>query len=154
MDIESQLMNVLRYEPETGLLFWTDNAHKSVKNKRAGTPNHLGYVIVLFKSKPYKAHRIAWLLTHGSWPTQMIDHIDGNTSNNTLSNLRDVDNKTNQCNRHQARVDSKSGLMGASPFKNKWRAQIKRNGVIKYLGLYNTAIEAHEAYKMEKNGGS
>jgi hypothetical protein len=85
MDIESQLMKVLRYEPETGLLFWTDNAHKSVKNKRAGTLNHLGYVIVLFKSKPYKAHRIAWLLTHGSWPTQMIDHIDGNTSNNTLS---------------------------------------------------------------------
>ena len=153
MDIESQLSVVLRYEPETGFLFWTDKAHKSVKNKKAGTPNHLGYIIVLFKNKPYKAHRIAWLLTHGSWPSQMIDHIDGNTSNNALSNLRDVDNKTNQCNRHKARADSKSGLMGASPFRNKWKAQIKRNGIIKYLGLYDTALEAHTAYQQEKNNG-
>ena len=151
MDIESQLSEVLRYEPETGLLFWTDKAHQSVKNKQAGTPNHLGYIIVLFKSKPYKAHRLAWLLTHGSWPSQMIDHIDGNTSNNALSNLRDVDNKTNPCNRYKARADSKSGLMGASPFRNKWKAQIKRNGIIKYLGLYDTALEAHAAYQQEKN---
>ena len=151
MNIESKLSEVLRYEPKTGFLFWTDRAHKSVKNKQAGTPNHRGYIIVLFQGKPYKAHRLAWLLTHGDWPSQMIDHIDGNPSNNAISNLRDVDNKTNQCNRHRARTDSKSGLMGASPFRNKWKAQIKRNGVIKYLGLYDTAIEAHEAYKLEKN---
>lgn len=151
MDTELQLFEVLRYEPETGLLFWTDKAHKSVKNKQAGTPNHLGYIIVLFKGKPYKAHRLAWLLMNGEWPIQMIDHIDGNTSNNAWSNLRDVSNKVNQCNRHKARTDSKSGLMGASPYRNKWRAQIKRNGVIKYLGLFNTAQEAHEAYKKEKN---
>ena len=151
MDIESKLSEVLRYELETGLLFWTDKAHKSVKNKRAGTPNHLGYIIVLFKGKPYYAHRLAWFLTHGVWPNQMIDHIDGNTSNNVLSNLRNVDNKANQYNRHKARVDSKSELMGASPFRDKWRAQIKRNGIIKYLGLYNTAFEAHGAYQQEKN---
>jgi hypothetical protein len=151
MDIESQLAQVLRYEPETGLLFWTDKAHKSVKSKQAGTPNNLGYIIILFRGKPYKAHRLAWLFTYGNWPEKMIDHIDGDTSNNAISNLRDVDNKTNQCNRHKARIDSKSGLMGASPYRNKWKAQIKRNGVIKYLGVYNTAIEAHEAYKKEKN---
>jgi len=153
MDIESQLAQVLRYEPETGLLFWTDKAHKSVKSKQAGTPNNLGYIIILFRGKPYKAHRLAWLFTYGNWPEKMIDHIDGDTSNNAISNLRDVDNKTNQCNRHKARIDSKSGLMGASPCRNKWQAQIKRNGVIKYLGVYNTAIEAHEAYKKEKNNG-
>lgn len=151
MDIKDELKKMLRYEPETGLLYWTDVAHKSVKNKQAGTPNNLGYIIVMFRGQFFKAHRLAWLLTHGDWPSQMIDHIDGNASNNALSNLRDVDNKTNQCNRHKARVDSKSGLMGASPFRNKWKAQIKRNGVIKYLGIYNTAIEAHEAYKKEKN---
>jgi hypothetical protein len=151
MSIESELEVVLRYEPETGLLFWTDKAHKSVKNKQAGTPNHLGYIIVLFKNKRYYAHRLAWLLTYGGWPSQMIDHIDGDTSNNAISNLRDVNNKTNQCNRHKARIDSKSGLMGASPYRNKWKAQIKRDGVVKYLGIYKTALEAHEVYKQEKN---
>jgi hypothetical protein len=150
MNIENELKQMLRYEPDTGLLFWTDAANKSVRGKRAGTFNR-GYVLVMYKSKFYKAHRIAWLLTHGSWPKKMIDHIDGNPSNNKLNNLRDVNNHINQCNRYKARVDSKSGLMGASPYRNKWRSQIKRNGVIKYLGVFNTAQEAHEAYKKEKN---
>ena len=152
MDIENQLLEVLRYEPDTGFIFWTQNASKAVRNKLAGTPNKLGYIIVVFKGKPYKAHRLAWLLMYGKWPSQMIDHIDGNTSNNVWSNLRDVSNQVNQRNRHKARIDSKSGLIGASPFRNKWKAQIKINGVVKYLGLFNTAQEAHEIYKKEKNG--
>lgn len=150
MNIENQLKQMLRYEPDTGLLFWTDVAHKSVRGKQAGTFNR-GYVVVMYKSKFYKAHRLAWLLTYGSWPKEMIDHIDGDPSNNKLNNLRDVNNHVNQCNRHKARADSKSGLMGASPYRNKWRSQIKRNGIIKYLGIFNTAQEAHEAYKKEKN---
>ena len=150
MDIESELKQMLRYEADTGLLFWTDFAHKSVRNKQAGTFNS-GYIVVMYKGKFYKAHRLAWLLTYGCWPNEMIDHIDGNPSNNKLSNLRDVNNHVNQCNRHKARVDSKSKLMGASPYRNKWRAQIKRNGIVKYLGVFNTAQEAHEAYKKEKN---
>lgn len=151
MDIKDELQQMLRYEPDTGLLFWTDAAYKSVRGKQAGTFNR-GYVVVMYKNKFYKAHRLAWLLTHGSWPKEMIDHIDGDPSNNKLNNLRDVNNHVNQCNRHKARVDSKSGLMGASPYRNKWRSQIKRDGVIKYLGIFNTAQEAHEAYKKEKNG--
>lgn len=150
MNIENELKQMLRYEPDTGLLFWTDAAHKSVRGKRAGTFNR-GYILVMYKSKFYKAHRLAWLLTHGSWPKEMIDHIDGDPSNNKLNNLRDVSNHVNQCNRHKARMDSKSGLIGASPYRNKWRSQIKRNGIIKYLGVFNTAQEAHEAYKKEKN---
>lgn len=150
MNIENELKQMLRYEPDTGLLFWTDAAHKSVRGKRAGTFNR-GYILVMYKSKFYKAHRLAWLLTHGSWPKEMIDHIDGDPSNNKLNNLRDVCNHVNQCNRHKARMDSKSGLIGASPYRNKWRSQIKRNGIIKYLGVFNTAQEAHEAYKKEKN---
>jgi hypothetical protein len=166
MNIESQLSEVLRYEPKTGFLFWTDRAHKSVKNKQAGTPNHRGYIIVLFRGKPYKAHRLAWLLTHGYWPSQMIDHIDGNKSNNRINNLRDVDGATNEQNKDQARSDSKSGLIGASPYRNRWKSQIRVNGAVKYLGVFDTAEMAHQVYlqakkqhhagwaRSEKNGGA
>jgi hypothetical protein len=151
MNIEKRLQEVLRYEPDTGLLFWTDKAHQSVKNKKAGTFNHLGYVVIVFMGKPHYGHRVAWLLTYGKWLDKMIDHIDGNPSNNVLANLRDVDNKNNQINRHKARKDSKSGLLGVSPFRSKWKAQIKRDGIVKYLGLYATKTEAHSAYLKEKN---
>jgi hypothetical protein len=150
MTFEDQIRKMFRYEPDTGFLFWTEHAHRSVKNKQANTTDRLGYIQVPFQGKRLRAHRIGWFLTHGSWPSQMIDHIDGNPTNNALANLRDVNNQVNQWNRSRARVDSKSGLIGASPYKGKWRSQIKRDGVINYLGFFDTAVEAHNAYMTAK----
>ena len=149
MTIKEELKQVLRYEPNTGLLFWTDYAHKSVRGKQAGTLNR-GYIVVMYKAKFYKAHRLAWLLAHGQWPQKHIDHINGQKSDNRLSNLRDVDDMLNQQNRYNARVDSKSGLMGASPYRNRWKSQIKINGELKYLGVYDTPEIAHAVYMQAK----
>jgi len=49
-------------------------------------------------------------------------------------------------NQHQARPGSKSRLVGASPYRGKWKSQIKLNGAHHYLGLFNTPEEAHAAY--------
>lgn len=150
MTLEDEIRKNFRYEPDTGFLFWTEHAHRSVKNKQAKTRDRLGYIDVPFKGKKLKAHRIAWFLTYGNWPNQMIDHIDGNPSNNAINNLRDVSNQVNQCNRKKARSDSKSGLIGALPYKGKWRSQIRRNGVVHYLGFFDTAVEANRAYMLAK----
>lgn len=149
MNIEDELKQMLRYVPETGLLFWTSEAHKSVRGKQAGTVNR-GYIVVMYKAKFYKAHRIAWLLTYGKWPEDSIDHINGNKADNRLTNLRDVDDTRNQQNRYNARVDSQSGLIGASPYRNRWKSQIRINGTVKYLGVYNTPELAHAAYMQAK----
>lgn len=146
MAIEQELMRVLRYEPDTGLLYWTDLAHKSVKGRKAGTPHTTGYIVVMYHGQFFKAHRIAWLLTHGEWPKQSIDHIDGDKTNNRISNLRDVDGTTNEQNKEKARIDSQSGLIGASPYRKRWKAQIRVNGEVKYLGVFDTAETAHQAY--------
>ena len=149
MDIETELMQMLWYEPVAGQLFWTDKAHKSVRGKQAGTLNR-GYIVVMYKAKFYKAHRLAWLLTYGKWPEKSIDHINGIKSDNRLENLRDVDDVLNQQNRHRARVDSKSGLMGASPYRNRWKSQIRVNGEVRYLGMFDTPELAHLAYVQAK----
>ena len=47
---------------------------------------------------------------------------------------------------HRAKANSKSKLIGASPYKNKWKSQIKINGVVTYLGLFDTPEEASSAY--------
>lgn len=58
-----------------------------------------GYKRITLKGKVYSIHRIIWELFNGSIPEgQVIDHIDGNRSNNALSNLRMVSQSENMNN--------------------------------------------------------
>lgn len=58
-----------------------------------------GYKRITLKGKVYSIHRIIWELFNGSIPEgQIIDHIDGNRSNNALNNLRLVSQSENMNN--------------------------------------------------------
>jgi hypothetical protein len=74
---------------------------------------------------------------------QYVDHIDKNTFNTRLSNLRFVTNQQNGFNR-QLGKNNKSGIMGVSWFelKNKWHVQIKFNYQKIYLGIYENMEDA------------
>lgn len=76
-----------------------------------------------------------------------VDHIDGNGLNNSRSNLRVVSRAQNAKNLG-AYNNNTSGFKGASFHKasGKWQAQIRDKGAIEYLGLFETASDAHEAY--------
>ena len=76
-----------------------------------------------------------------------IDHIDGNPSNNKLSNLRDVPHRINIQNRKSKTTRNKSGFLGVVQRGNKFAAHIHRNGKQIYLGLYETPELAHKVYK-------
>jgi hypothetical protein len=86
-------------------------------------------------------HRVVYELAHGTIPAGLhIDHIDGNKSNNLLSNLRLVTHQENHFNRTKAK--------GYYWFKRdkKWMAYIGLNGKNKHIGYYDTEQEAHQAY--------
>lgn len=79
----------------------------------------------------------------------MVDHRDGDKLNNRRGNLRLCTNSLNQANRQVVR--------GVSPFKGVtwqrrpdgrgfWNAKLIVNGVVSYLGRYNTDLEAAAAY--------
>jgi len=68
-----------------------------------------GYVFVsLGKGLLYLAHRVAWKWTYGKWPTE-IDHIDGNTSNNSIWNLVDATHQDNLLNQERHRKGKPRG---------------------------------------------
>lgn len=138
----------LIYDPETGELTHR-NTHAS-KPRVAHRKRPRKTVKVL--GKTISAHRAAWAVHYGVLPTGEIDHINGDEADNRIANLRDVPKAMNQQNKRRPRMDNKVGLLGVSWHERakKWRAQITVDGSRKYLGLFSTPEEAHEAYLTAK----
>ena len=73
------------------------------------------------------------------------DHINGNRLDNRKSNLRICTTRENQGN-SKIRKDNTSGYKGVSFNKGKYVAFIKVFGIKKYLGRFEKAEDAAEAY--------
>jgi hypothetical protein len=135
------------YDTITGYLYWKNNIHgKDLKNKQAGyLSSKDNYIRIGINNKLYLAHRLIWLYVYGEYPKNKIDHINGIKDDNRIENLRNVTTRENQQNRKEHRNGK---LVGAYYWakRKKWRSCITINGRQIYLGLYNTEMEAHEAY--------
>lgn len=107
-----------------------------------------GYLKGAIFRKLIKAHRAAWAHYHGRWPTQDIDHIDGNKHNNRIENLRDVSRQENMRNVPLTKAN-KSGVKGVHWYKarNKWVASIMISGKHKHLGYFDLKEDAASARK-------
>ena len=143
-----QLKNVLDYAPDTGVFTWAIRPSKAVKSGfTAGClEKRIGYITIGIAKRVYKAHRLAWLHVYGQWPKGLIDHINGNKSDNRIDNLRDVFADGNSQNVRKPNKRNKSGFMGVIWYQNKWRASMSVNGKSKWLGDYATPEEAHQVY--------
>lgn len=142
----------LHYDPDTGIFTWLKPPRHGGKAKVgdvAGTPTLNNRVTIgIFKHRLY-AHRLAWFYVHGRWPEKNIDHIDGNPSNNKLSNLREANQHENMQNLSRTpKKSNKSGFVGVSwcKAKRKWVAAIRIDGKQTQLGRFETAELAHAAY--------
>lgn len=107
-------------------------------------------ILVLGKMVP--EHHIAWVLIKGVWPSQLIDHINGDTHDNRACNLREVSASENcQNQRKPSRNNKSSGLLGVARRQNgKWDARITVSGRVLHVGCFKTAEEAHQAYLVAK----
>lgn len=106
------------------------------------------YIQVRYLGRIYYAHRIIWEMFFGEIPKGMfLDHIDGNGTNNEISNLRLVDSIGNARN-HPIRSTNTSGFNGVYPLKKngvptgKWAVNIYDKGSQIYLGCFDTKEEA------------
>lgn len=81
----------------------------------------------------------------GAIPGMQIDHNDGSTLNNRRRNLRHSTRSQNIAN-SKLRVDNTVGFKGVYRRKNRWSAQITKNGERLYLGSFKTPKLAHQAY--------
>lgn len=141
----------LDYDHETGVFRWKNRtgAMARFNGRVAGTTNRFGYVLIGLNGVQKQAHRFAWLYVHGEWPTEEIDHIDRNPSNNAIANLRLASSSQQKMNRG-VQSNNRAGLKGAfyhaCHHGKKWRSQIKVGDRLIFLGYFHTPQDAHRAY--------
>lgn len=149
MITQDYLRKLLNYDPDTGVFTWLVSGRGiASKGCVAGSRGKNGYIYINHNRKMYLAHRLAWMYTHGAFPLDQLDHIDGERDNNALENLRPATNMENHQNRRIPQANNTTGFIGVSYHKaaRKFTAKIILNGNTKYLGLFETAQEASSAY--------
>lgn len=144
---QNDLKNVFEYLPETGeflrLITKSSNAVKGMITK--GSKDHYGRYVLTINYKSFKAHRLAWIWMYGDIPDcKLIDHINGDHSDNRIANLRICTPHENGQNKKERKT--KSGYGGVEKHQKGWRAYISFNYKKIHLGLYNTPEEAYKTH--------
>lgn len=125
-----------------GAIYWTDYGletrgkynRKTDPTAPRGSLDNRGYLALSFrpegekKSRIYKLHRLIYWLEKGEWPP-VVDHIDGNTLNNDINNLRASTTAQNVYNRNKIKRKSLSKFIGVRKWTSgKFAASIKVEG--------------------------
>ena len=123
---------------KSGTLYWNNpEAHRCNHGDIAGSLDGDGYYVVGLASGKVPAHRIVWAMHNDDMP-EIVDHINGDRTDNRIENLRAATRQQNNTNR-ALRSDNNSGVAGVRWHKqrSKWNARIKVDGKEISLGMYD-----------------
>lgn len=143
---------------KNGCLFWKQAKSNNIKlfDQAGSASNTDRYLRVMINKTSYKVHRLVFLYHHGYLP-KYIDHINGDTFDNRIANLREATYDQNNQNA-RIRKDSTSKIKGVYLHKssNKWAASCQVAKKRTHLGLFGTIEEAEKAVKSfrEQHHGS
>jgi len=151
----------LRYEPDTGKIYWIKDLARAKSGDEAGTARKDGYRHIFIKRNGIRSHRMAWLLHYGKLPENSIDHINGVKYDNRIVNLRDVTKRENEKNMPRP-ANNTSGFMGIywNKLTKNWRVKIEVDGKQIHVGYFKekssaiqARIKANEKYGFHSNHG-
>lgn len=152
-----------------GFIYWKLSVKNQSKCKYhcsvgdiAGNVNSSGYVVVNLFGHQLRVHRIIWEMHFGEIPEGMeVDHINHDTTDNRIENLRIVSRSGNMRNKSIDKRNT-SGATGVYYHRKnkKWYAQIMHNKKRIHLGFFcsfDLAVEARKEaelkYCYHKNHG-
>lgn len=141
-----RILSLFDFDVDAGILTWktsSDKVHPYAGKSAGSIKSTDGYLSIMIDRKRYPAHRLIWKLANGRDPDGVVDHINGNRTDNRPINLRDV---TLSQNNHNSSPHSRntSGERGVYFYKRtgRWKAQICKSGKSHHLGYFDTREEA------------
>jgi len=163
---QREIRELMDYNGETGVVTWrrrpesmfTTAGYCKAWNGRyagteAGTSDSVNFNVryrhVKVFGVSYRLHRLIWIHVNGSFCDEQIDHIDGDTLNNRIENLRCVSAVENGRNAKRQRNNT-SGTCGVfwEKSRSKWRATIMVLGKHVHLGAFNDRGDAVHARRV------
>ena len=135
-----QLKELFIYNPDTGHFLRTSSRGKWKAGERVGGISGVGYRMINCSLGIYTEHRLAWLYMTGQWPV-MIDHRNGDKTDNRWSNLRLTDKVLNGAN-SKKRSHNTNPFKGVKRIGSRWIARVSGT----HLGSFSSPEEAHAAY--------
>lgn len=149
---QEYLKSRLLYSPKRGKFYWIlpPKNKANLLGEEAGVEavaNNKKYYTIQIDGKKYKRGRLAYLYMTGEWPVEMIDHIDGDGTNDRWENLRSATVSENAFN-HKSRAKKSSLPMGVRETGiGRYCARIGVNKRLITIGTFGTISEAKEAYQ-------
>lgn len=150
------LRECFSYDVQTGALTWRvrprehfkggagwHNFNNQFANRPAGATGVDKYIDVKVNGIGYPIARIIWAMQSGQSEFGHVDHIDGDPTNNRMSNLRLATFAENARNRTH-KSNNSSGVRGVTWHKpsRKWWVRVTLEGKTHSFGVYKTIEEA------------
>jgi len=158
----TDIIDLIRFDSSTTRMWWKhrdrnwfedDASYRKWNTRHVGnecfkTMTRQGYYRGSLFGVKVLTHRICWVFYHGEWPDGLIDHINGDKTDNSFYNLRVVTPEENARNMGLSSTNT-SGFTGVYKAKRDgaWRAGVSSTGGYKSLGVFDSFEEAAEARK-------
>lgn len=150
----------LEIDAENGKCYWKDTVsknHRGLIGKEAGTIRNTrgkDYWNIRINKHDYRRHQVIFWKKFGYIPS-LVDHINGDSLDDRISNLREASRQLNSQNRKVGYRGKELPIGVRKSYTNKkgfcrYQARIRHRGETIYLGTFKTVEEASKAYQLKQ----